>query len=65
MNAQSPFESAEVNQAAGMVSLQADCYIEEALQLMEDRASVAHITVEEIAAAVLDRSIQFGPDSTV
>jgi len=60
MSAQSPFESAEINQAAGMVSVQADCNIEEALQLMHDRAAVAHVTLEEIAAAVLDHSILFG-----
>jgi AmiR/NasT family two-component response regulator len=56
-----PFEpSAEVSQAAGMVSVQADCLIEEALRMMRDRAAVAHATLEEIAAAVMDGSIRFG-----
>jgi hypothetical protein len=36
------------------------CYIEDALQLMEDRAAVQGMTLKEVAAGVLDRSIQFG-----
>jgi AmiR/NasT family two-component response regulator len=53
--------TAEVAQAQGMVSVQADCSLEEALELMRDRATVTHQTLDEIADAVLDRSIRFGP----
>ena len=41
----------EVFSAAGMVSVQANCLIEEALAMMSDRATVAHVTLDEIAAA--------------
>ena len=61
MGTKSPFEhSPDVHAAAGMVSVQADCLIEEALAMMGDRAAVAHVSLEEIAAAVLDHSITFG-----
>jgi hypothetical protein len=52
--------SPEVNQAAGMVSVQVKCRIEEALMLIADRAQVAGLSMDEIAGAVLDRSISFG-----
>ena len=61
MDRRSPFEySAEVNQAAGIVSVQADCYIEAALDLMAERAFIAHVSLDEIATAVLEHSIRFG-----
>jgi hypothetical protein len=60
MPADSPImHSAEVNQAAGMVSVQADCSIEQALAMMSERATFAGLTLGEIAAGVLDRSIWF------
>ena len=43
-----------------MVSLQADCTFPEAIQLMNDRAIVQGLTLEDVAAAVLDRSVSFG-----
>ena len=43
-----------------MVSVQADCMIQDALALMSSRADEAGITLDEIAAAVIDRSIHFG-----
>jgi len=52
--------SAAVNQACGMVSVQAACSMEDAMVLMHDRATVQGQTLEEIAAAVIDRSIRFG-----
>ena len=56
-----PFQhSAAVNQATGMVSVQAGCSLEEALALMQDRATVRSSTLDEIAGAVIDRSIRFG-----
>lgn len=47
-----------------MVSIQADCELEQAYVLMSDRATVAHVSLDDIALAVLDRSIQFGLDAT-
>ena len=56
-----PFQhSAAVNQATGMVSVQAGCSLEEALTLMRDRATVQGSTLDEIAGSVIDRSIRFG-----
>jgi hypothetical protein len=45
----------------GMVSVQADCTLDEALKLMRDRAAVHHCNVDEIAFGVLDGAIRFGP----
>jgi hypothetical protein len=65
MDRRSPFEySAEVNQAAGMVSVQANCHVDEALNLMAERAFIAHVPLDQIAAAVHDHSVRFGPDPT-
>ena len=52
--------SAQVSRAAGIVSMQADCLIEQALILMDARAELAGVTLDEIAAGVLDQSITFG-----
>jgi len=49
-----------VAQASGMVSVQAECTLEEALVLMETRAVSTHATLEEIAAAIVRREISFG-----
>jgi hypothetical protein len=60
MPAESPIlHSAEVNQAAGMVSVQANCGIDEALASMTERAKFAGLSLDEIAAGVVDRSIWF------
>ncbi len=48
-----------VNQAAGMVSVQAQCGIEESLVLMRARAADLRMTLDAIAQAVLDRQIDF------
>lgn len=45
--------------AMGMVSVQADCTLDEALDLIVDRAQIARCTVYEIAVAVVDGSIRF------
>jgi hypothetical protein len=50
-----------VSQASGMVSVQAECSIDEALVLMKDRAVVAGESLLEIAKATVDRRIRFGP----
>jgi hypothetical protein len=49
-------------QAAGMLSVQAACTLDEAIELMVNRAELYGQTREEIATAVIDRSIRFGPD---
>ena len=51
----------QVSQASGMVSVQADCTVEEALALMKDRARVSGQTLAEVAAATVERRIRFGP----
>jgi hypothetical protein len=56
-------ESAEVNQAVGMISVQANCPIEQAFALMFGRAHCAGLSLEGIAAAVLYRSITFASTS--
>ena len=53
--------SKTVIQAAGMVSVQAACTLEEAVGLMSDRALVEGVTRDEIATGVVDRTIRFGP----
>jgi AmiR/NasT family two-component response regulator len=50
-------------QAEAMVSKQAECRIDEALEFMADRAAVQGITIEEVAQAVVDHSIRFGLDA--
>lgn len=51
---------ARIAQAQGMVCVQAQCTLPEALALMRDRATITHQTLDEIADAVLDRTIRFG-----
>jgi AmiR/NasT family two-component response regulator len=51
--------SLEVDSAAGMVSLQAHCTIDEAFALMRDRAERTHRSVERVANDVLERVIRF------
>jgi len=51
--------STKVDQAAGMVAVQADCSIEAAVTLLEARAAAAQRSVEEIAEAVVEGSIWF------
>ena len=51
--------TARVNQAAGMVSVQANCGVEAALILMETRAAASRVTVDDIAEAVIDGSVRF------
>jgi AmiR/NasT family two-component response regulator len=48
-----------VHQAAGMISVQCDCSIREAIVRMNLRAHAAQLTIEDIAEAVVDRGIRF------
>jgi hypothetical protein len=50
-----------VSQASGMVSVQAECTVDEALALMKERAQVSGDTLLQIAKATVDRRIRFGP----
>jgi AmiR/NasT family two-component response regulator len=50
----------EMHQAAGIVSIQADCELEQAYVLMSERAAVAHRSLGDIAQSVVDHSIRFG-----
>jgi AmiR/NasT family two-component response regulator len=49
-----------VAQAQGMVSVQAECSVDQALILMVERAQVQRQTLTEIAEEVLARRIRFG-----
>jgi AmiR/NasT family two-component response regulator len=49
-----------IAQAQGVVSVQADCSMDEALALMKDRAVSTHATLVEIADSVIDRLTRFG-----
>jgi hypothetical protein len=46
-----------------MVSVQADCTLTHAVALMKDRAQIGQYTLTQVADAVLDRTIRFGPDA--
>ena len=48
-----------VAQAQGMISVQAECSLEEALAMIADRAQVSHCRVEGIAAATVNGRIRF------
>ena len=61
----SPVEhSPQVFRAAGMLAMQTDCLVEEALALMHECAEVADVSVDAIAIAVLDGSIHLGTGSS-
>jgi len=50
-----------VLQAAGMVSVQADCTLDEAVDLLSDWAMLNGHSRDEVASAVIERKIQFHP----
>ena len=52
--------SAQVREAARMVSVQAECTVDEAFVLMQERASVQDLTFDEVAEAVVEGLIRFG-----
>ena len=51
--------SADVFRAARLVSEQAGCRVDEALALIHERAAEAQVSIDEIAADVLDQSVRF------
>ncbi len=50
---------AQVHQASGMVSVQANCSLDEALFLMRERAEETHQSLREIADSTLGHQIRF------
>ena len=50
-----------VHQAAGMVSVQVECTIAEAIARLNIRAHASGLAVEEIAQLVVDRVVTLGP----
>ena len=48
-------------QASGMVSVQADCTTDEALELIDFHAWETEHSAEDIAQAVVDHLIRFAP----
>ena len=60
MNGSRTEYSLQVHQASGMVATQAACSFDDAIVLMNDRAATEGQTLDQIALAVLDRSIRFG-----
>lgn len=53
-----------VAQAAGMVSVQADCTLEQASKLIRHYARSTEKTVEEVAASVVDRHVRIDARSS-
>jgi hypothetical protein len=54
----SPY-SPEVHEAAGMIAMQASCVIGDAISMMWERADADDVSIDDIAAAVIARSISF------
>ena len=52
--------SDRVFQAQGMVALQANCTVDEALAKMAAEANASHMSLEAIATAVVERRMRFG-----
>jgi hypothetical protein len=55
-----PSPNKAVAQASGMISVEAHCSMNHAVVLMVTRAQETNRTLEQIAAAVVDREIRFG-----
>ena len=53
--------SARVLQAQGMVSVQADCTMDEAARLIRETAQATDQTVERVADRILARRLWFDP----
>ena len=52
-------QSDRMAQASGMVSVQAECSIDEAFAMIEERAHTIDLTAEEVADSVVDRTFRF------
>jgi len=51
--------SYRVHQATGMISAQAECGLDEAVQLLIIRADATHESIEDMALDVIDGVIRF------
>jgi hypothetical protein len=58
-NGSSNERTAAFSQAVGMISVQADCTMEEAETKLRDRAALNGELVEELARAVVERRVRF------
>jgi hypothetical protein len=52
-------QSCQLSQAQGMVSKQVDCTVDQALVLLNERAKVTGLRLEEVAIAVVSRRTEF------
>ena len=52
-------QSDRMAQASGMVSVQAECSVDEAFAMIEERAQTIDLTTEEVAESVVDRKFRF------
>jgi AmiR/NasT family two-component response regulator len=52
-------QSDRVAQASGMVSVQAECSLDEAFVMIQERAQTIDLTTEEVAESVVDRQFRF------
>jgi hypothetical protein len=52
-------QSDRVAQASGMVSVQAECSVDDALAMIEARAQMIDLTAEDVADSVVDRRFRF------
>jgi hypothetical protein len=55
-------QSAVVINAAGMISVQAECTLDEALERLQSRAAATGKTVDQVATYVVNRTIRFSPE---
>jgi hypothetical protein len=51
--------SSVVHQAIGMIRVQCDCSIAQAVVKLNLRAHAAELSIDDVAEAVVDRSIRF------
>jgi ANTAR domain len=55
----SPKPSRQVSQAVGMISVQADCVIDQAFTMLSECAFEMNRTLDEVAVAVMEHRIRF------
>ncbi|MFP3967611.1 GAF and ANTAR domain-containing protein [Actinomadura fulvescens] len=55
---------AEIHQAAGMVSVQLDCTVEQALARLRGHAFAHELPVTQVAKQVVERILRFTPDTS-
>ncbi len=58
---QKDFHHPRVNQAAGMISVQAGCTTDEALLILRERAAATGESLDDLALATVERRLRFEP----